>query len=204
MWLGRGQEQETAMTKLKKLVTTALVLVYYDPTKELTIQCGVSSTGLDSALMQEGKPLAYASRALSDTEVDYAQIEKECLATVFSLERFHQYYFGRETVVHTDHKSLETIVKKHKAPKRIQGMLLRLLQYDIEVTSRGDARCWCFISSIPHWPQISDKDSSFKSTLSSICQSDKQRWKNSWSNWHRHNDANIQRDDIELLARKQS
>ena len=125
------------MTKLKKLVTTAPVLAYYDPTKELTIQCDVSSTGLDSALMQEGKPLSYASRALSDTEVGYAQIEKECLAIVFSLERFHQYYFGRETVVHTDHKSLETIVKKHKAPKRIQGILLRLLQYDIEVTSRG-------------------------------------------------------------------
>ena len=83
-----------------------------------------------------------ASRTLSDTEVGYAQIEKECLAIVFSLESFHQYMFGRETKVYTDHKPPETIVKKplHKAPKRIQGMLLRLLQYtyDIEVTYRRD------------------------------------------------------------------
>ena len=114
------------MSQLKRLVTTAPLLTYYDPAKKLTIQCDASSTGLGAALMQEGKPLAYASRALSDTGVGYAQIEKECLAIAFSLERFHQYTFGRETAVLTDHKPLETIVKKplHKALKRIQGMHL--------------------------------------------------------------------------------
>ena len=130
--------EETAMSQLKRLVTTAPLLAYYDPAKKLTIQCDASSIGLGAVLMQEGKPLAYASRALSDTEVGYAKIEKESLAIVFPLERFHQYMFGREIAVYTDHKPLETIVKKplHKAPKRIQGMPLRLLQYDIEVTYR--------------------------------------------------------------------
>ena len=70
--------------------------------------------------MQEGKPLAYASQVLSDTKVGYAQIEKECLAIVFSLERSHQYTFGWETEAYTDHKPvkpLDTTVKKlfHKA-----------------------------------------------------------------------------------------
>ena len=76
------------------------------------------------------------------TRVGYAQIEKECLAIVFSLERFHQYTFGRVTVVQSDHKPLETIVKKplHKAPKRIQAMPLRLLQYDVVVKyTKGSA-----------------------------------------------------------------
>ena len=116
-------------------MTSVPLLAYYDPSKELVFQCDASSTGLRSTLMQEGKPLAYASRALSTTEVGYAQVEKECLAIVFSLERFHQYTFGRKTIVNTDHKPLETIVKKPlcKAPKRIQGMLLRLLQYDIVI-----------------------------------------------------------------------
>ena len=132
---GWAQEQETSMAELKKLVTSVPLLAYYDPSKELVIQCDASSTGLGSTLMQEGKPLAYASRALSTTEGGYAQIEKVCLAIVFSLERFHQYTFGRKTIVNTDHKPLETIVKKHlcKAHKRIQGMILRLLQYDIVV-----------------------------------------------------------------------
>ena len=129
-----SDEQEKAMTELKHLVTTAPVLSYYDPAKELIIQCDASSTGLEAVLLQDNHPLAYASRALSDTECGYAQIAKECLAMVFSLQRFHQYTFGRRTIVHTDHKPLETIVKKPlcKAPKRLQGMLLRLLQYDIE------------------------------------------------------------------------
>ena len=77
------------------------------------IQCDASSTGLGSTLMQEGKPLAYVSRAHSTTEVGYAQIENECLDIVFWLERFHQYTFGRKTIVNTDHKPLETIVKNH-------------------------------------------------------------------------------------------
>ena len=94
-----------------RLVTTAPLLAYYDPAKKLTIRCDASGTGLGAALMQEGKPLAYASRALSDTEVGHAHIEKECLAIVFSLEHFQQYTFGRETAVYTDHKPLETIVE---------------------------------------------------------------------------------------------
>ena len=59
----------------------------------------------------------------------------ECLAIVFSPERFHQYTFGRKTIIHSDHKPLEMIIRKplHKAPKRLQGMILRLIQYDIEV-----------------------------------------------------------------------
>ena len=51
-----------------------------------------------------------------------------------NLERFHQYTFGRKTIIHSDHKPLEMIVRKplHKAPNRLQGMILRLIQYDIE------------------------------------------------------------------------
>ena len=110
-----AQEQETSMAKLKKLVISVPLLAYYDPSKELVIQCDASSTGLGSTLMQEGKPIAYASRAFSTTEVGYAQIEKECLTVVFSLERVHQHTFGRKTIVNTDSKPMETIVKKNCA-----------------------------------------------------------------------------------------
>ena len=84
-----AHEQETSMAELKRRVTSVPFLAYYDPSKELVIQCDASSTGLGSTLMQDGKPLAYASRAISTTKVGYAQIEKECPAIVFSLERYH-------------------------------------------------------------------------------------------------------------------
>ena len=64
------------------------MLAYFDLTKELSIQCDVSGQGLGAALLQEGRPLAYASRALSDTETRYATIE-EMLAIVFALEKWH-------------------------------------------------------------------------------------------------------------------
>ena len=110
-----AQEQDTSMSELTKLVTSVPLLAYYNPSKELVIQCDASSTGLGSTVIQEGRPLAYASRALYTIEVGCAKIEKECLAIVFSLERFHQYTLGRKTIVNTDHKPLETIVQKHCA-----------------------------------------------------------------------------------------
>lgn len=130
-----GKAEEKAFTEVKQLVTQAPVLAYYSPKKELVIQCDASSLGLGAALLQEGQPIAFASRALTDPETRYATIEKEMLAVVFALEKWHQFVFGRHVVVKTDHKPLEAITKKplDRAPRRLQGMLLRSLAYDIEV-----------------------------------------------------------------------
>ena len=51
------------------------------------------------------------------------------------MEKFNDYTFGRKTIVHTDHKPLESIVKKplHRAPKRLQGMMIRLQKYNLEI-----------------------------------------------------------------------
>ncbi len=106
--------------------------MFYD----LTIQCDASGKGLGSCLLQNGRPIAYHSRALTDAETRYASIEKEMLAVVDAFESFHQYTFGRFTQVISDHKPLKMIVKKplRKAPKRLQGMLLHLQQYGTTTT----------------------------------------------------------------------
>lgn len=128
--------QEEAFGRLKDKIAKAPVLKYYDPKQELTLQCDASETGLGAALTQGGKPVAFASRALTQTEKGYAQIEKECLAIVFGAEKFHQYTYGRKVTVQSDHKPLENIVRKPllSAPKRLQRMLLRLQSYEIDVT----------------------------------------------------------------------
>ena len=86
--------------------------------------------------MQDGQPVGYASRAMTSAEINYAQIEKELLVIVFGLERFEQYVLGRPVKIETDHKPLESIVKKSliSAPKRLQRMMLRLQKYDLKVT----------------------------------------------------------------------
>ena len=79
----------------------------------------------------------YASRALTATERNNAQIEKELLTIVFVCEKFDKYMHGREKVhVQSDHKPLEVIFRKPlmMAPKRLQRMLLRLQRYSLDVT----------------------------------------------------------------------
>ncbi|KAL8567032.1 hypothetical protein ACOMHN_027461 [Nucella lapillus] len=106
----------------------------FDPNEELVLQVDSSKDGLGAVLMQKGRPLEYASRALTATEQRWAQIEKETLSLVFGLERFDQYTFGRPVQVHNDHKPLATILKKplSQASRRTQALMMRLYSYDIQ------------------------------------------------------------------------
>ena len=66
------EHQEQAFNKLKQLVTEAPVLKYFEPKEELILQSDASDTGLGAVLTQNGQPIAFASRALSDAETRYA------------------------------------------------------------------------------------------------------------------------------------
>ena len=130
-----GTEQQQSFDKLKALVSQAPVLKYYDVNKPVTLSVDASSEGLGAVLLQEGQPVAYGSRALTDCQKRYAQIEKELLAIVFGCEKFHQYIYGRRVHVESDHKPLEVIFKKSllSAPARLQRMLMRLQKYSLDV-----------------------------------------------------------------------
>jgi hypothetical protein len=130
------EQQEEAFTKLKKAITSPPVLQFYDVKKPVTLTCDASKSGLGAACLQEGLPVAYASRALTSTEQNYAQIEKELLAVVFACKRFDDYVYGRPITVETDHKPLVTILNKplHAAPTRLQKMMLVLHRYNIDIT----------------------------------------------------------------------
>ena len=117
------QQQAMSFESLKKLITEAPVLKYFDPTKPVKISVDSSSKGMGAVLLQDEHPVAYASKALTSSQQNYAQIEKEMLAIVFGCTRFHEYIFGLTNVdVETDHKPLEMILKKplYQAPTRLQ------------------------------------------------------------------------------------
>lgn len=121
--------------KLKKIITQAPVLSYFDQSKPILLSVDASSTGLGACLLQDNKPVCYASKALTETQINYAQIEKELLGIVFGCTRFHQYIFSKNVTVETDHKPLIAIFKKplSKISSRLQRMLLRLQQYKLNV-----------------------------------------------------------------------
>ncbi|KAL7851899.1 hypothetical protein SRHO_G00176840 [Serrasalmus rhombeus] len=125
------QSQAQSLEKLKSLLTNTPTLKLYDVKVHVTLSVDASSEGIGAAVLQDGKPVAYGSHTLTDSQRRYAQIEKELLAIVYGCEKFHQYVYGKEILVESDHKPLETIFKKplHKAPPRLQRMLLRLQKY---------------------------------------------------------------------------
>ena len=132
------KEQDVAFDKIKEAVTSAPVLKYFDSSKPTEGSGDASSQGLGFVLTQEDHPVTYASRALTQAEQRYSQIEKELLAQVFGLEHNHQYVYGRIVILYTDHKPLVSISSKPlaSAPKRLQRLLLRLQQYDAEIRYR--------------------------------------------------------------------
>ncbi|XP_054709030.1 uncharacterized protein K02A2.6-like [Uloborus diversus] len=129
------EKQDAALMKLKSLLTEAPTLKIFDFTKPVQVECDASQFGLGAVLMQDSGTIAYASRTLNAAERNYAQIEKEMLAVIWSLEKFHHYVYGRKITVYNDHKPLEAIRKKplHKAPKRLQSMLLRAQRYNFDL-----------------------------------------------------------------------
>ena len=93
-------------------MTQAPVLKFFVPDLPTVLQCDASQSGLGVCLLQQDHPIAYASRSLTPTEAQYAQIEKELLAIVFGMEKFEGYTYGPKELVDTDHKPLESIMKK--------------------------------------------------------------------------------------------
>ena len=79
------------------------------------IQVDAYMHGLGAALLQNEKPIEFASKALTDTEQRYANIERELLAVVFGCTRFHTYIYGAKFTVESDHKPLENIQHKSLA-----------------------------------------------------------------------------------------
>lgn len=126
---------EEALSKIKQVLLSPPVLRLYDVNKPVTLTVDASSKNLGAALLQEGQPVAYGARALTKSEQNYPQIEKEALAILFGCKKFHEYVYGKTLTVESDHKPLETIFKKNiqSAPARLQRIMLNLAPYSPNV-----------------------------------------------------------------------
>ena len=121
--LQKDVEWSWGQAKAFTAISSAPALKFFDPEESVTLSIDASSKGVGVAILQNNHPVVYASKALTLSEQNYAQIEKEMLAIVFGYEGFHDYLYGQpEITVESDHKPLEAIVKKpmHQPPLRLQ------------------------------------------------------------------------------------
>ncbi|XP_041357514.1 uncharacterized protein LOC121374482 [Gigantopelta aegis] len=165
-----GEPQQSAFVKIKNDISSAPVLVHYNPNAKTVISSDASSYGLGGVLLQKQsdgnlKPVAYASRTLSETEQRYAQIEKEALAITWSCERFRDFILGLEFHIETDHKPLISLLGSKNLEQllpRIQRFRMRLMSYKYTIShvpgkrlSSADALSRAPVNS---QPTKSDKD----------------------------------------------
>ncbi|CAG2195305.1 unnamed protein product [Mytilus edulis] len=137
------KEQEKAFIESKQLLKSASVLVHFDPKKKLILACDASPYGLGAVLshkMDDGsdKPIAYTSRTLTSAEKNYSVLEKESLAIIFGIKKFHQYLYGHPVTIITDHKPLIGLFREDKpiptmAASRIQRWALTLAAYEYTI-----------------------------------------------------------------------
>ncbi len=111
---------EEAFSQVKVMIASDSVLTHYDPDLPLQLACDASPVGIGAVLshvMVDGteRPIAFALRSLSKAEWNYPQIDKEALATVWGVKIFHNYIFGRNFILLTDHEPLTSIFQPSKS-----------------------------------------------------------------------------------------
>jgi len=146
MWRWTEECQQTFALAKKKL-TSATVLAHYNPKYPLRLAADASSYGLGAVISHVfpsgvERPIAYASRTLTASERNYSQLEKEALSLVFAVQKFHQYLYGREFTLCTDHKPLTTILGPKKgipplAATRLQRWALQLAAHKYTIQYRS-------------------------------------------------------------------
>lgn len=103
-----GQAEATAFTRVKGLLSNTSFVIQYNATLPLVLVCDASPFGVGAMLSHRlpnglEVPIAYYSRTLSSAKRNYSQLDREALAVVAGIKKFHEYLFGRSFELVTDH-----------------------------------------------------------------------------------------------------
>lgn len=127
--------------KCKEILTSVPLLQYPDPTKPYILTTDASNVALGAVLSQgpigSDKPIAYASRTLSDTEARYSTIERELLAIIWAVKHFRPYLYGQKFQIYTDHRPLAWLYSLKEPNSKLTRWRLRLQEYDFTIVYKN-------------------------------------------------------------------
>ena len=115
----------------KEEISRNITLPYFNPKAPTILQTDASKKGLGAVLLQNSIPVMFASEALTGSEKNYQNLEREFLVTIWGMEKFHYFLYGKEFILETDQKPLVSIYKKHmvEISPRIQRLVVRSFPY---------------------------------------------------------------------------
>ena len=175
------EPQQDAFQKLKQMLTNNTVLAHFDPSCPVGISCDASESGVGAVLFHRYKdnserPIANASKTLTDAQKRYPQIQKEALSIIFALKKYHQFLYGRPFILVTDHKPLISMfgpitATPMLAANRLARWSLMLSQYDYTIEYRstkqhGNADA---LSRLPVGPDLSFDGEEGDNDVDTVC-----------------------------------
>ena len=175
------EPQQDAFQKLKQMLTNNTVLAHFDPSCPVGISCDASESGVGAVLFHRYKdnserPIANASKTLTDAQKRYPQIQKEALSIIFALKKYHQFLYGRPFILVTDHKPLISMFGPNTATpmlaaNRLARWSLMLSQYDYTIEYRstkqhGNADA---LSRLPVGPDLSFDGEEGDNDVDTVC-----------------------------------
>jgi hypothetical protein len=126
-------EATKSFEQLKEVMCKAPVLTTPNFTKTFIVECDASGNGIGVVLMQEGRPLAFESRPLKGRDLHKPIYEKEMMAILHALKKWHPYLIGRHFKVKIDHDSLKYLLEQRLSSEEQQKWVTKILGYDFEI-----------------------------------------------------------------------
>lgn len=136
---------QKAFDDIRDILSQNQLLAHFNAHLPIKLTCDASPIGLGVVLsnVERGveRPVRFASRSLNQAEKNYSQIEKESLAIIFGITKFHDYLFGQKFVIETDHKPLVKIFNEKSGiptivASRLQRWAIKLNAYHYEIKFR--------------------------------------------------------------------
>ncbi|KAD2805340.1 hypothetical protein E3N88_38717 [Mikania micrantha] len=132
-----GESASLAFETLKKALLSAPVLRLPDFSQPFVVECDASSEGVGAILIQEGHPVAYFSKGFSTNNKLKSAYDRELLALVLAVQKWHHYLMGRHFFIKTDHYTLKFLLEQRVTTVEQQRLLLKLMPYDFSILHKS-------------------------------------------------------------------